>query len=192
MLRQVAGARAYDLAHRADPRSDQRRVGERADAHRYVETFLDEVDRPVEQQHAHVDARVAAQEVADEGEHVQASERGGCGDSKLALRLALRAGELRLRRVDLFDDAAAGLEILSPLLGEREPARRPRDETGAEVILERREFAADGGQRHAEPAPGGRQAARIGNRREETHGTEPVHSIVPKFGIIFSKRRLFY
>ena len=163
-----------------------------ADAHGNVETFLDEVDRPIEQQHARVDARISAEKLADDGEHVQASERNRCGDSKLTLRLAARAGELRLRRVQLLDDTAAGLEILSPLLGEREPARRPRDETGAEVILERREFAADGGQRHAEPAPGGRQAARIGNRREETHGTEPVHSIFPKFGIIFSKRRLFY
>ena len=66
-----------------------------------------------------VDARVSAEEVADDGEHVQASERDRCGDSKLTLRLALRAGELRLRRVDLFDDAAARVEILSPLLGER-------------------------------------------------------------------------
>jgi hypothetical protein len=120
--------------------------------------------------HAHVDARVSAQKVADDGEHVQPPEDNGRGDRELALRLALRAGKLRLCRVELLDDTAAGLEILSPLLGEREAARRARDEAGTELVLERGELAADGGERHAEPAPGGRQASRIGNRREEAHG----------------------
>ena len=97
---------------------------------------------------------------------MKASEDNGRGDSELALWLALRAGELRLCRVELLDDPAAGLEILSPLLGEREAACRAGGEAGAEVLLERGELAADGGQRHAEPAAGRRQAARIGNRRE--------------------------
>ena len=45
-------------------------------------------------------------------------DRGGYGE--LALRLALGAGKPRLRRVDLFEDAAAGFEVVAAWLGERQ------------------------------------------------------------------------
>ena len=51
---------------------------------------------------------------------------------------------------------------------------------GADLILEAREMAADGGQRHAEAAAGRRQAARLGNGYEQADGGEPVHGTIPK------------
>jgi hypothetical protein len=139
----------------------------------------DQVDRAVEQQHARVDARVATQEVAHDGEHVQAPEYNGRGDRKLALGLTARAGELRLGGVELIEDAAAGVEILAARLGEVQAARRAREEAGAELVFKRGKLAAHGGQRHAELATGGGEAARIGDRRKEPHGAEPIHRNLP-------------
>jgi hypothetical protein len=64
--------------------------------------------------------------------------------------------------------AAAGV-------GDLEPARRAVEQARAQVAFQLGQLAADGGQRHAQPATGGRQAAAVDHGQEHGHGVESVH-----------------
>ncbi len=90
------------------------------------------------------------------------------------------AREASLGRLDLFEHTPATLEIIPSLLGQREMARRARDETGTRVLFERQELPAHCRQRHAKPAPRRGKASGIGNGREHAHRAQTVHSNLPK------------
>ena len=84
---------------------------------------------------------------------MQPAEGDRRGDGELALRLALRARDTRARRIELGEDAAAGLQIVAPGLRQRELARRAVYQPYANNILERGQVPADRGQRHRKTAP---------------------------------------
>ena len=79
---------------------------------------------------------------------MQPAEGDRRGDGNLALRLGLRAGDTQARRIELGEDAAAGLQIVASGLRERELARRAGDQPHANQVLERGQVPADRGQRH--------------------------------------------
>jgi hypothetical protein len=139
-----------------------------------IETFLDEIDDAVEQEHAHCDARKGAEVIRDDGEHVQPPERDRRGERKLALGVGLPAGEPPLGSFEFVDHAAAGFEVVTPRLRQRQAPRRPRDKPRIELILEQAQVPAHGRQRHAERAQRYRQAAGLGDGDEDAKGCKLV------------------
>ena len=116
---------------------------------------------------------------------MQPAEHDRCGQRKLAPRRAVLAQQAPLGLVDVRDHPAAGLEVAPAGLGEREAPRGPGDQPDADVLLEPHHLAAHGGQRRAETAGGGGQAAGVGNLDEHPHGVQAVQgSILPFFGMI--------
>ena len=82
--------------------------------------------------------------------------------------------------VELIEHAAGGVERASAGLRQRKPARRSRDQPRVEFVFERRQMAADSGERHVELAPRRRQTPGVGDSNKDAHGGEAVHSIIPK------------
>jgi predicted pyridoxine 5'-phosphate oxidase superfamily flavin-nucleotide-binding protein len=68
-------------------------------------------------------------------------------------------GKGELRRIELGEDAAAGVEIVTAGLGERQTPRSAGHEAHPDLLLEGGEVATGGCQRHAEAPGGGRQRA---------------------------------
>src|SRR3546814_11206356 len=75
----------------------------------------------------------------------------------------------------VFVDAFSCGEVIAAGVGEREAARGAVEQACLQVCFEVRQLATDGGQRHAEPAAGGRQAAFLHDVHEKGHCFPTVH-----------------
>src|SRR5262249_42456325 len=92
-----------------------------------------------------------------------------------AARLLLLRREPLLRVVDVGQHAPAALQVVPPLLGQRDPPRRAVEQPHAEPPLERRQRPHYRRQRGAEGVGGGGQAAAIDDAGKGAHGVELVH-----------------
>ena len=98
--RQIVRRGDDDATHRADAGRDRRAFRQRADAHRGVESLLDQVDRPIEQRERHRHVGETRQELGHDRHHVQAAEQ----DRRRDAQLAARRGPLARRRpLDLVE-----------------------------------------------------------------------------------------
>jgi hypothetical protein len=79
-------------------------------------------------------------------------------------------GKGKVRRLELGEDATAGLKVVPAGLSERKMPRGAGHEAYPDLILERRQMTAHGRERHIQAASGGRQASGIGDSREHAHG----------------------
>ena len=124
--------------------------GKRPDAHRDVEPLFDQIDDPIDEEQPVGDAREGIEKRDHDGDDMENSEHRRCGDRDLSPRLAVLPGKGELHRFKLGEDATAGFEIVTAWLGEREMPRGAGHETHPDLLLERRELAADRGQGHAQ------------------------------------------
>ena len=94
-----------------------------------------------------------------------------------------KLGEQRRHRLDQAepDHPAAGLEVAPAGLGQREAARGPGDQPDADVLFEPHHLATHGGQRRAEAAGRGGQAAGVGDLDQHPHGVQAVHGEFSRF-----------
>ena len=110
-LLQIRRARAHHAANLADLAGDETTVRQRADAHCEVDVILDQVQRAVDQQQAHVDARVRSEEFSHHRHDVQTAEDDRRCDRELALRRVVLARCAALGFRHCFEDALAVLDV---------------------------------------------------------------------------------
>jgi hypothetical protein len=91
------------------------------------------------------------------------------------LRLGIFTGKRAFGCLKVIENAAARLEIALARLGERQPARRAGEQPHTKFLLERRQMAADCGERQVQAASGARQAPGVGDTHKHAHGGEAVH-----------------
>ena len=121
--------------------------------------LLKETGDAVGQQHADIDLRIGLEEIDHDRHDVQTTEDERCGDDQFALRRAVFARGGPFGLFDLIEYAPAGRDIVSPRLGQRQPAPRAGKQPCVEMRLELRDLAADGRERCSESAAGRRKAA---------------------------------
>lgn len=86
---------------------------------------------------------------------MQPAELRGRGDPEHAPGGAVAAGRGRLGLGDLRQDAPHVGEVAPARLGEPDPPRRPRQQTGTDMRLEPGDGSGDGGRRESKRAAGG-------------------------------------
>jgi len=172
---EIAGRGADDAAELADAAGDEARIDQPADAHGGVDALLHEIDEAVGELQVDGDLRVAGEETGQRRRQVALAEQNGPADDELARRRGLEAGQGGLRLLDVAEDALAAGIVGVAALGQRQPPGGAVEQAGAELLLERGELPAHRGERRAERASGGRQAAGLHHAGERRHGREPIH-----------------
>jgi hypothetical protein len=131
---EIGRARHPQPAHMSDQPRRQRRIGQRADAQRNVDAFLDQVDVAVAQQQLDLHAVMGIEEARDDRRDVAAAELHRGGDAQQAAHRRVR----RARRCGLIvgDQRARPVVERAAGLAGRQPARRPVDQAEADAVLE--------------------------------------------------------
>jgi len=106
---------------------------------------------------------------------MQPAEQQRRRDDQLAPRVRVRARGRALCLVDLLEDLPARRDVVAARVGERELARRAREQARLEMGFEVRELAAHGSEGDLQPAPGAGQAAGVYDGNKDAHGVEAVH-----------------
>ena len=158
-------------------------VGEAADAYANIEALFHQIDDSIDQQHACRDSRKSVQERGHHRQHVQPAKHDRCGEGKLAAGLGAFASHATPGIIELIKHLAASRGVGTAGLGKHQPPRGPRDEARVELVLERLQIAADGGQGHAELAPSRRQAAGLGDGDEHADSSEMVHRLLQEMEV---------
>ena len=162
----------------ADMARHQTRIGQMPDAHREIDSLLDQIDDAIRQPQFAGHRRIAQEIGRHDRTDVMAAERRRRRDDEAAGgRCALR-----LRRcfglLEIGENAPRPLQITRADVGQRHRARGPLQQTRADMLFERGDLPrhARGGQ--AELARGRRKSLEIGNRHEGVHGIDTVHGFI--------------
>ena len=105
--RQVAWARADNVANLTHAQSHQRAVRQLAHAHGKIEMFIDEIQRPVRKHQPQIHARMRGEKLGCNRHDVQTSERHRRGDDELALRRLVFARRAALGFRQLLENPPA-------------------------------------------------------------------------------------
>jgi hypothetical protein len=175
MAREVSGGRAAHDRRRADAARDEQLALDRADPHREVEAFVDEVDDAIGEVDVETHLRVAHRERGDHrrehavavGDRAGELERAARRDAALACRL--------LGLLEVGEELHGPLVERAPGLGERQPPCRPVEQARVEVALELGDVTGDRGHRPVESLGRPREAAALddGDERLEVPGIGP-------------------
>lgn len=174
MAGDIGGTRHQYPPHLAEAADQQGRIGERADPHRDIEPFLNEIEMAVVEYELDRGLGIGIQEAAHHRRDVAAPElhRGGDADEATDGRGRGSAD----RRVVIGDEATRLLRQDAPGLGRREPARGSLDEAQPDPSLERGERARQGRRRAPELVRRPRQTALVENGDEGAEFVQPIHS----------------
>ena len=85
--------------------------GERADAHRDVDAFLERIDEAVVERELDLQLGIARHEVGDRGAEIERAERHRRVDLEHAPRLVVQARDLDLGLLDVGEDRDAALVV---------------------------------------------------------------------------------
>ena len=143
-----------------------------------------EIHYAVGQHHSKVDIWIGLEELHRDREHVQATKDDRCGDDKVAFRGAVFPGRGPLGFSHVLKNAAAGRDIRSARVGQRDLPTRPGEKPRLEVRLELRDLAADGRERCVEPARRRRRALRF-DGHQDRHQFKAIHRCGQKWGEIY-------
>lgn len=161
---------------------NESRVAKWSDAERDIDALLEKVNDPIDEKDSCIDARVKGQELCDEREEMQPSEKDGRGDGEVSGNISGFASKALLGCFDGFDDATARLEILASRGRECQAPRRAFKQCAAEMGFELSQDAAHRREWLAQRAGGGRQAACLADGNEDAHGSKSIHPILPICG----------
>ncbi|MDZ7914227.1 MAG: glutathione S-transferase family protein [Rhodococcus sp. (in: high G+C Gram-positive bacteria)] len=176
VARQVGGRRHHQPPQRAHRHGGEARVRQVGNAHGHVHVFLQQVHQPVDEQRAHLHARLGLQKALHDGRHMLDAEHLRRGDGQQPLGLGLCTAGCLLGLVQVVQDGAAvGQKTLARL---RQPhhARAALKQQHTEPRLQRRNRARDGRRRAAQAPPRHGKAARIGHGHKTAQGVEIVHA----------------
>ncbi len=172
---EIRRRRAAHEPGRADAPSHQVLAAHRADAHRRVESLVDQVDHAIRQLELELHRRVLAHELRDGGREVLGAERHGSGQAQRAARNggAFRRG--RLRFLEVGEELDRPLVKRAPGLRQRDPARRAVEKAHAELRLEVGHEPRHGRHRHPEPRRSPGEAAGLDDASERCDRVKSIH-----------------
>src|SRR5262249_38347396 len=154
---------------------------ERAVAHDRVVAVGQHVDEPVVEIERHLDPGVLGQEAVQRRTEVERAEADRRRDAQRADELAAPLAELGGRGGHLLDDAPGELVEGAPVLGDRDLARGPVEERGADRALELAQPLADHRLRELQAARGLADRAGLDDGDERCDGFQLEHrSVLPK------------
>jgi hypothetical protein len=142
------------------------------------------VDPAVVQLERQLDPGVLREKRIERGPQVHAAERHRRGDAQRTAQLPAPLGQVGRGLLHVAHDAHGAREEGGTVLGQRELARGPLQQAGAERPLQLDEAFADDGTRHAQPARRFAQGTAFGHRDErgdafQFHARAPVCSAFP-------------
>ena len=117
----------------------------------------------------------AARKALTDRQHMQTPEHDRRSDGEIAARSEIFARAARSASPTCSRILLRGREIGGARIGQRQLSRGADQETRVEMRFQLRHLAADGRQRHAEPAARGGEAAGLDRRHQDRHGFQPVH-----------------
>jgi hypothetical protein len=139
----------------------------KADAYRNVDTFLDEIFRPVAQTDVEVDPRMFAYEWFEPGQDALNAQPDRQTDAERAARLVPLLNETRFRFVKLLEGMPRALEVPLAAIRQCHPPRGSVEQSDAQVLLEPRDRPTDRGHRQREVARRAREASHLGHVDED-------------------------
>ncbi len=141
--------------------------------------LIHQIDVAVPQAEPHVDLGVGLQKLTQHWHHMQAAKGKGRGHHQVAAWCAVLTAGGALSFVHAVEDAAAGSQIAGAGVRQHQLARGAGDEFGVEVLLKLGDFAAHGGQGHAQFSARCREAAGVNHRQKNGHGMQAVQRLLP-------------
>src|SRR5271170_7547448 len=171
----IFGVGEDDAAGRADAKRDQAAVGQRADAQRDVDRFLEQTEDLVAEDETNVDVRISREELDQDRDQMEAAKTDGRRHCQLAGRRRVLARGSALGLHDFSEDPLAGIDVGAAGLGEHQLAARSIEQLRPKVRFEVRDLAADGRKRRVQAARCGRQAARLCDRQHNQHRLDAIH-----------------
>ena len=183
---QILGRGTQDQPRRGELAADQCRGLQAGDAYREVVTLVDEVHQPVGQRDVERHLRVQRHEGRPQRRQVQQAEAHRHVDAQLPDRLARMRAEFGFGLLDALQQLPAALVEHLALGCQRELARRPVQQPGAEPALQVADQPRHRRLRQVQRVGGAHETAGVDHGDEGAHLLELVHvSIVPKFGPVF-------
>ena len=174
-LAQIAGRGHDDLPDRADARGDRGAFRQRADAQRSVESFLHQVDRPVEQRERHGHIGETLEKLDHDRDHVQSAEHDRRGDAQFAARCAPLPGGRAFDLVEFRQHPARARQEARAGIGQADRPGGAIEQPDAKAGLQFGDGARDRGRRAAEVTRRRGEAAPLGHLDEQRCAVDPVH-----------------
>ena len=153
----------------------QRRIGQRADAHRRVDAVLDQVDVAVAEADLELQLRMARAQLRQQRHHFKLAQRRGHVEAQAPGRLAAHALGLRTQGVEFLDDSLAARMQLAPVGSEADLPRRAMKQAQADIALEPLDALGDRRRRQAERASRGGKAAAARGLCKGGESLQPSH-----------------
>ena len=125
------------------------------------------------------DLGILGEELRQVRRDVEAAEGRRCRHLQDAARLRVAPADEILRLLDQAQDVDDALEVAFAGLGQRELARGPLEQPGAEPLLEQADALRHDGGRQAHLAAGGRHVAGARDPSEDFEIGDGCHSVVP-------------
>lgn len=167
MFVEIAGCGHQEMGASTQTLRDKRRIAQFAEPHCDVDVFGNEVHEHVGDEQIDLDLGIRLQKCGQEIKEGRLPEGHGNGDPQQPLRSSLCLAQHPLRVAKLLQRFAAFRIIGAPRRRETELARRALDERDAQLLLERRDLAADGGDRHPERTCRPAETLELGNGRKD-------------------------
>ncbi|SOY78922.1 hypothetical protein CBM2631_A10042 [Cupriavidus taiwanensis] len=191
MRRDIAGRRAEDhLGRNQRARHQVRAQSQVRQHHRHVAAFLDDIDIAVRQDHVEHHLRIKLLEARQQlGQQVQAEHHRRHQAQRAGQRLA--AGrDHAFGFLHVFQDLLAALQVGLAGIGQRQAARGPVEQAGAEVAFQVGHVARDHGVGHFQLLRCTREAAQLHHFGKHTHRLQAIHDIVSRFFAEFLRNQL--
>ena len=172
---QVGRRRAGDEMQDADAPRNQRRVGQRAAAHRAVDAFLDQVHRPVAAAHFHRDVGIAPVEIRQRRDDHPLPQAAGHLDPQAPAGARMGARQRVLGVADVGQDAPAMLVVGGAVGGDIDLAGGAVEQLDRQPVFQRLDEGGHRGLRHMQLLRRAREAAGVDHLHEYFHRLQLVH-----------------
>ncbi|MCY1303147.1 hypothetical protein D9M70_528410 [compost metagenome] len=143
MFVHVFGSSHEEVGAPADALCDERRIAQFAKSDRHVDVFGNEIHEHVCDQQVDLDLGVFLQETRQEIKERRLPESHGDCDAQKPFGFSLRFAQDPFRVVKLLQRFAALRVVSAPLKREVQFARRPLQQSDAQLLLKGRHFAAN-------------------------------------------------
>jgi hypothetical protein len=140
-----------------------------------VHVLLERVHLPVDDEQFRRHARMGCHEARQQRREHAAAEGGGAGDAQPPLGLALQVGDVGLGHLQLRQNRRHAGPVQLASGGQRERARRAREQPRAQRLLEPRDVLARRRGRDPQLARGRRDAAAVDGLEEGFDAAQLEH-----------------
>jgi len=175
VFRQVTFRRRHHASHRRKPAGDEAGIRRLRDADCHIETFIDQVGKPVVQCQRDIEFAVLNKKVGNGGADMGNPERHRRADAERTPRFRMQPLDQEIGVRDLAEDAFAPFVIRFAQFRDAHLPGRPVQQSGAEFVFKIENLLAHRSPRYSHPPRGRRESLGFHNVDEHLHAGKAIH-----------------